>query len=143
MSRSSVEEAVAGSEAVFGVSPLLILLEVTNKLIQVTNYYDADNFDAQKVQGLSGTSEPAEVVQGKNLIAAAKKAEVKFFVWRYVTPQRLMRTATDSLLESSAPSRAPPTLPRHSTPRIQKLSITPRLHTLIVRDDALYATAEV
>jgi len=63
--RSSVEDAVAGSEAVFGV----------------TNYYDADNFDGQKIKELSGNSEATELIQGKNLIAAAKKAGVKFFVW--------------------------------------------------------------
>jgi uncharacterized protein YbjT (DUF2867 family) len=58
----SVEKAVAGSEAVFGV----------------TNFFDSDNFDAAKVQQLR--SEP-EILQGQNLVEASKEAGVKFFIW--------------------------------------------------------------
>jgi hypothetical protein len=57
----------------------------------VTNFWDKDNFDDQKVRELcpeltQENPEHPEYIQGKYLIEAAKKAGVKFFVWRSAHP---------------------------------------------------------
>lgn len=54
--KDSIDRALAGSEVVFGV----------------TNYYDPT---------IAGSNIKGEVIQGKIMIDAAKKAGVKFFIW--------------------------------------------------------------
>jgi uncharacterized protein YbjT (DUF2867 family) len=67
---ASVEKAMDGSEAVFGV----------------TNFWDKDNFNPEKLKQIrpdftdEQLREP-EFVQGSILVEAAKKAHVNFFVW--------------------------------------------------------------
>jgi len=67
--KETVEKAIAGSTIVFGV----------------TNFWDADNFNPDKVNqlrsGSASAEEPSEVTQGRNLVEASKTAGIKFFVW--------------------------------------------------------------
>jgi len=71
----SLKKAIAGSECIFGVSPLLpdnkaaVLLTDS----QVTNFFDPSIYSA---------NQKGEIEQGKNLIAASKAVGIKFFIWR-------------------------------------------------------------
>ncbi|KAJ6485370.1 NAD(P)-binding protein [Mycena vitilis] len=57
--KESLKKAIQGSEAVFGV----------------TNFWDPAVFSGDDATG------KGEIVQGKNLVDAAKEAGVKFFIW--------------------------------------------------------------
>lgn len=76
--RESIKKALAGCEAVFGVSVLGDeYLDRANLIAsQVTNYNDPS---------IAGGDTVGEIVQGKQLIDVAKEVGVKFFVWRSVS----------------------------------------------------------
>jgi hypothetical protein len=62
---------------------------LTHTYPQVTNFWDKDNFNPEKLKELcpelreENAKEP-EYIQGKYLVEAAQKAGVDFFVWRLI-----------------------------------------------------------